>query len=304
MCKLIRYTLGAALALTLATPAMTEEPNQALLEELRTLAQESRDKRAADRWLQRALDDLIARYDWPWQNTLLYEDFSDGDFSHNPSWQLLEGHFEVRPNQGLLAYSDRYAYRNGGDGQAPQQKPQSTEDALSSLIIGALLDQAMDKREQQANNGQRPAQNGYPRTAGPNRLRVKAGVSNAFALTLTFRLGEQPSELGLVLLQSEQARYGYRLQLHNGARGFVELQRIRYGRGAIVESQSLPLNLHDGRLHDLVWNQSPDGLVTVAIDGQTVFQVRDRAFRDGYPWLQLDHLGGDLAVRALRVDGT
>ena len=65
------------------------------LEELRTLVEKSRRERAADRWLQNALEDLLAKHDSPWQREVLYDDFADGDFNRNPTWQVMRGQFQV-----------------------------------------------------------------------------------------------------------------------------------------------------------------------------------------------------------------
>ena len=39
------------------------------------------------------LKDLVRRYDWPWRTKLLYDDFSDGDFTANPIGSLTAASF-------------------------------------------------------------------------------------------------------------------------------------------------------------------------------------------------------------------
>lgn len=292
--------LGAAMLGSLSAPA-AENPDSALLEDLRTLAKKSREQRAADRWLQRELDDLVARYDWPWQRQILFDDFSDGDFSRNPAWQVLQGRFQVIRGQGLNAAVGGYDRHDDTDSTPPAQ--QSPEAALGGLIVGALLDRTLGSSGTSTDDGDGNARRPSVES-GPNRIRLKAGVSNAFAITLSFRLEQGlPSRFDLALLQSEQGSYGYRLRVDTGDRGFVELERIRRGRGAIVDGKSLSVNLNDGRLHDLAWRQDRDGGITVLLDEQPLIEVRDRAFRDAYPWLQLEQQAGDLTVRSLRIEG-
>ena len=280
---------------------------QALLEELRALAQKSREQRAADRWLQRALDDLVARYDRPWTRTLLFDDFRDGDFTRKPAWQLIEGRFTVQRSRGLVAW-DRPVdtASDAGRNDDATQGPADPAD-LGAALVGALLEQALGPTSREAQDDGRPAveQDRLRLASGPDRLRIKAGATNAFALTATLRASsEPPTRLAIALLQDTRGRYGYRLIVETGKRGFVELQRIRRGRGAVVESQPLKGRLGDGALHDLIWQQRPDGTVSVAIDETVLFTVRDRAFRDGYPWLELQHDSGDLEIRSIRVEGT
>ena len=90
---LMTALLIASLMLTSPQGTAAKDQESALIDELRTLVQKSREQRAADRWLQRALDDLVAKYDWPWQRELMYEDFSDGDYTRNPVWQVVQGDF-------------------------------------------------------------------------------------------------------------------------------------------------------------------------------------------------------------------
>ena len=297
--RLFLLALIGALATGGNASLAADDATARLLEELRQLAQQSREQRAADRWLQRALDDLVARYDRPWQRAILFEDFGDGDYTRNPSWKVLGGHFQVVRGQGLSSVVGAYVTAPGT--QAPEQA--SPEDELSSLIVGALLDRALGPSGSPAD---RPAS--APRSyadSQPNRIRLRADVSNAFAMTLTLRTGgSSGARFDVALAQSEQEKYGYRLILDTGPRGFVELQRIRGGRGAVVESRPLQAAINDGRLHDISWQQAPDGMVRVLLDEQALFEVRDRAFRDDYPWLTLNHQAGELTLRSLRIDGT
>lgn len=286
----------------LAGPTLAAgQDEKPLLEELRALAEKARRQQAADRWLQRALDDLVARYDRPWQRTLFFDDFRDGDLSRSPRWELLEGHFEVRRNRGLVASDDS---TTGWDNQRGTDRgiggeSRSKED-LGAALVGALLQQALGPAP-----GNKETETTPPHRQGPDRLRARVNATNAFALSATLSASEEPAtRLELALLQSPKARYGYRLRLQTGPRGFVELERIRNGRGAIVENAPLKPIFGDGHLHDLVWQQMPDGTVKVMLDEKPLFEVRDRAFRDGYPWLELRHDSGDLTLRALRIEGT
>lgn len=276
-----------------ALQAHAEDQTQ-LIDELRQIVEKSRQERAADRWLQGALEDLLAKYDRPWQREILYEDFRDGDYTRNPRWQVLRGDFQVLRGQGLYSSASQGATAPG----TTSGQPESPTEALSGLIVGALLDQALGTSEEK---GDEPAPS-QP-VGGPAEIRLNADVSNAFAIELGFRHAGDEAAFEVMLLQSEAGNYGYRLRLQSGARGFIELQRIRRGQGAIVESQTLSANYADGALHELSWQQGPDGTVTVTLDGTALFSVRDRAFRDPYPWLHLVNDQGELTVRSVRISG-
>jgi len=287
-------------SLMLPAAQITAAPDQdtALLDELRTITQKSREQQAADRWLQRSLDDLIAKYDWPWQRKLMYEDFSDGDYTRNPAWKITQGDFKVVNNQGLSSSIKRNEPKRN-DEPAPSKSP---EDSLSSLVLGALLDKALNNKKSDKKISSAPSSTDT--YTGPNKIRLKANITNAFAITLAVRTNQDdPSQFDIALLQSEKGLYGYRLRIDTNTSGFIELERIRNGRGAIVDSQKLPININDNRLHDLAWRQDQDGAVTVLLDDKPVIDVRDRAFRDNYPWLQIEHQAGELIIRSIRIDG-
>ncbi len=283
--------------------------DQGLLEELRTLTQKSREQRAADRWLQRALDDLVARYDRPWTRTLLFDDFRDGDYTRKPAWKRLEGRFEVQRGRGLVAWDPgpdtvTEAPRHSDNGDTSSSSDPAD---LGVALVGALLEQALGPASRDTRERQREDDATEPRREpkGPNRLRIKAGTTNAFSLATTLRASSTPvTHLEIALLQDTRGRYGYRLIVETGKRGFIELQRLRRGRAAVVENQALAGRLGDGRLHDLVWQQRPDGTVSLMLDETLLFRVRDHAFRDGYPWLELRHDSGDIEIRSIRVEGT
>lgn len=274
------------LLLPLASVA-TEGDTQTLVNELRTLSDKARQQRAADRWLQRALDDLVARYDWPWKKELVFDDFADGDYQHQPAWQVDSGRFWVARGRGLRSRTEP------GTAAAPATQPGSVEDA----VIGALLQRALGTGE---GNGA-----GTPAAAAINAIRLDTAISNAFALEADFSL-EAPDGDGRFAFSLLQAggQYGYRLRVVGGAKGQVELERVRGGRGAVVEQAPLATNPADGGDHRLSWRQAPDGEVIVELDGERLFAVRDKAFRDGYRQLGLSLAAGDLTLHSIRVSGT
>lgn len=279
-------------ALLPVTLPAADADTQALLDEVRTLTEKSRQQRAADRWLQRALDDLVARYDWPWRKELLSDDFRDGDYQNDPTWQVVNGRFWVARGRGLRSRVDAADTNTGG------QQPASVEEAL----VGALLEQAFGGGQRT----ERQAQTTRSRPGEPNVIRLNQAITNAFAVDTEFSLEapDGPGRFALALLQGNDGRYGYRLRVQGGTDGFVELERVRGGRGGIVEHARLKESITDGARHRLAWRQAPNGQVTVELDGQPLIEVRDKAFRDGYQQLVLSHFGGDLTLNSIRVSGS
>lgn len=291
--------LAVGLSLSSVPPFATAAGQTELVEELRTLVDKSRRERAADRWLQNALEDLLAKHDNPWQREILYDDFADGDYTRQPSWQVLRGEFQVIRGQGLFSSADAYSTPSRSSGTGEKQP--SASEALSGLIVGAILDSALGPADK-GQTGNPPAN--ASASGGPAEIRLKANVSNSFAIDMGFRhAAGRDAAFEVVLQQSEAGNYGYRLRVQSGRRGFIEVQRIRAGRGSVVASKNLDPGYADGRLHELTWRQGPDGTIGVAVDGVELLSARDRAYRDPYPWLHLVNDQGEMTLRSLRVSG-
>jgi len=276
----------------IASPLLADRNTESkLLKDLRPLVEKARKQRAADRWLLRDLEDLLARYDNPWRREALFDDFRDGDYTHNPRWQVMQGEFEVLRRQGL--YSDARGRKGRRSDNAGDREMTPEE-----MISGMLMESMLGKQENSRNHDERRHRS---RTA---EIRVNADISNAFAIDMEFRLGRrQSNDLELILMQSNKARYGYRLRLATGKKGFVEMLRVRKGRTKVVQTADLGMSLNDGQTHDLSWRLARDGNVSVLIDDKELFLVRTRMLRDGFPWLQLNNNRGELVVRSIRISG-
>ena len=115
------------------------EDVQAVVDRLQEITKRARQERAADRWLLRDLEDLIDKYAWPWRTELLYEDFSDGDYTNEPHWEPASGEFWVDASLGLRSR----VHRAQSSYTEPQKKEKSKKQDLGSALLGALLDEAL-----------------------------------------------------------------------------------------------------------------------------------------------------------------
>ncbi|MGH7817428.1 MAG: hypothetical protein ACREOR_08570, partial [Candidatus Binatia bacterium] len=102
----IRWSSLLAIALlTLAfRSAHAQSPDDArtleLVDRLKEVIQRA-ERNRVDTATVNQLRDLVRRYDWPWRVKLLFEDFSDGDFTANPTWSVSRGDFRVLRGAGL-----------------------------------------------------------------------------------------------------------------------------------------------------------------------------------------------------------
>jgi len=299
--KAFRVILFAVLIInTIAVSARNGEQQQ-LVEELQLLVDKSCLERAADRWLQQALEDLIVKYGSSWQTELLYEDFRDGDYSRNPRWRVLSGHFWVDRGKGLHSSVDaHYSDASSNWSNGNQSGKISTEEAIPGILIGALMgkDNQGDKAPEQPEKAQSdPSQ--------PAVIKLQQNIPNAFALKITFQLQDtsDSARVEITLMQEEDGKYGYRLRAKRGARGFIELERVRNYRAGVVEGADLKLTINDGKQHRLQWQQNADGMVSVLLDNTKLFEPKDKAFRDDYRFLIVTNHSGDLAINSARISG-
>lgn len=305
MRQVLLHILAAAALLSVAgivPPPARGESNpeiQEMVDELRALTERSREQRAADRWLQQALEDLVSKYDWPWRRELLSDDFSDGNYTKAPSWQVLSGEFWVDRTLGL---------RSSVEPPPPARTEETRERSsgsskdLGRSIFDALMNQAMEREGEGAGEPDRAAVQG-----GPARIRLAEEITNAFSLDATFSVHNAPGEPGhfeIALLQEPQGDFGYVLAIQTGETGLLDLYRLRAGRRELVYGTRLGATLGDGSPHRLVWRQAADGQVQVLLDDEEAVNLRDRAFRDGYGLLELINRAGELAVRSITVLGS
>ncbi len=278
----------------MASPLLADRNTESrLLKDLRPLVEKARQERAADRWLLRSLEDLVARYEWPWQREILFDNFRDDDYTHNPTWRVIKGKFNVYRRHGLHSYAE--GRRGQRSNNTADERELSTEQMVSRMLMESMGLEDRDSRRDD---------DGRRHKSRIAKIRVNADISKAFAIDMAFKLGlEEGNELALVVMQNDKRRYGYRLRLASGKQGFVELIRVRKGRAKVIQSADLSMLLNDDRKHDLSWRQGRNGNVSVLIDGKAILSVQTKMFRDGFRWLQLNNNRGELTVRSVRISG-
>jgi hypothetical protein len=287
------FALGVAAA-SVPAPATAQEsadPVQGLVNELRGELDRAEQERLIDPWFLRDLRKLLDRYDWPWQNRLLSDDFSGRGPGPDAPWQVTAGEFLIDWRYGLRSVIE-----------PPRQAQTSAEQDPTKALIGTLLQQAL--------TGQQGSQQA---AAEPTFAAMIAPVpiSNAFAMEVELSsraVAESQGRFELGPYQGETANAGYRLAYTPGApAGSPSLELLRVSpRGTVstLEFHDQPLNLEDGQPHTLTWTRDRAGAMSVHLDGQQLIQATDRGFRETFEGLAVVNSGGDYALRRIVVDGT
>ncbi len=284
------------LSLPMAAQASDSEKLQAMVDELRALTEKARNQRAADRWLISSLDDLAARYDWPWRRKLLMEDFSDGDFNRNPAWQVVSGQFWVDRRLGLRS---QVSATSTASQPTEKEKKQKLKDALAEAALEALLGPGP--------NGQNEA--GTASSFSEAEIQLPLRIPATFALESSFSFHHAPGErgeVGFALLQDQRGAFGYQLNILSGSGSkmgtTLELTLRRGGRTSIVERADLG-GFDSRQSHTLEWRHDSYGQIEVSLDGQRLFQIRDRSFRNDFSHLAIINYSGDVAIQGVTVFG-
>ncbi|OQX32418.1 MAG: hypothetical protein B0D96_12765 [Candidatus Sedimenticola endophacoides] len=269
---------------------------QGLVDQLKELTQKARQQRAADRWLLNAMEDLVVTYDWPWRTELVYEEFTDGDFTQNPQWQVVSGRFWV---DGRLGLRSRTEATPAAQPAQPAQ-PQPRQD-LGQALLGALLQEALK------GNGQQPQAEPAPeRAQGPAEIHLPLAIPGVFSVQSGFSTHNAPSEQGQIelgLYQNSEGSSGYRIVIYTGQRPMLEMLSIRSGRTTVIDSVQLQA-LSEGAAHELIWRRNPAGQITLQLDGQLISQVRDNSFRYPFKLFAVKNLSGELALQSVNIHGT
>lgn len=280
---------SALLFVALALPAQAtqrwenrndQQHLQSLVDELRTLTEQARNRRHSDRQLVESLEELIAKYDRPWREQLLEEEFSDRDYTQNPSWQVRSGRFWVERRSGL---------RSQVTPRAADQSGESQQD-LGAALLGTLLDQALGTNQSAD-------------TSGPAAIELPLQIPERFALETVFffrNSSTEQNEVGFSLYQDPSGDSGYHLFVIGGPNPYLELVSNRARRSSVVERAALT-NFNTGQSHTLAWRRNGYGQMEVLMDGTQLFRTQDRSFRNSFQRLGITNYGGDLAVQRISL---
>lgn len=104
----------------LAQPRFSSDTQQ-LVDEIKLLLEEAERAGAADPLFLQDLRAAADRFLWPWRNVVLFDDFSDGNFTDNPQWLNPGGFVTVAENVGLImdGTNEGFGIPGGADGVPP-----------------------------------------------------------------------------------------------------------------------------------------------------------------------------------------
>jgi hypothetical protein len=255
-----------------------------LVDRLKEILQRQERNRNADPKLLEQLRDLVRRYDWPWRARLLSEDFSQSNYRLEPTWVVAQGDFRLT-RQGLRTVF-----------LPPSRSVQRKEESPTLDILGGIL-----KGMTGSGGSSEP-----PPAPSSAEIYADLRISNAFAFNLQMlsrATSDADRRLEFGPYQGRERGSGYRLAYNPGRRPAFELLRISRGRSSVIEVSESAVDLEDGASHGLEWRRSPDGEMTVFLDGREIIRALDRASGDDFDGFAVVNGGGDYTFVRIEIFG-
>lgn len=296
-----KAVFGAALAaLTLLfavqPAAAQDDPQQrleALIQEMRTLADRGENQREADPWFLQDMREILAKYENVW-SVQLYQRNMTGVSNNNNfpgPWQMALGRWQMDYEQGLRstvrpAYASGSQQNNGGNNNDVGQ------------ILGQILSQALNQNQQQQNGDLAAAV-------------LPITVTNLFKMTAVTVLRTDANRPGRVVFgvyQGDPNGGGYRLVLYpdaqNGENTVELIRKSSRGTLSLIEFYNQPININDWGGHKIEWSRGYSGMMEVKLDDVSLFQATDRSFNDPFDGLSILNGAGDFSLAYMEVMGT
>ena len=296
---------------------------EALARELEALIDEAESARAADpRFLQDLRDKIAAHLaDAAPREALIRDDFSDGDYTDDPPWDVVSGDFSLDRRLGLrttiaLSGADTQTIRLSLDTLLDKEIILETKDELlddaeelfdkSKDTVDDLLsgkkklddlwggDDDEEMREDTGLDAPEPAE-----------IVLEADIPNAFALELEMMSGmaHRDAQFEIDLFQGRGGSAGYRLSYLAGSDPGLLLSRFGRRGAEVLGGHDDALSLEDGKSHMLALVRESDGTMMVTVDGAELIRVKSSALEDPFDGLSLINGGGDYAIRSIAIYG-
>ncbi|WP_162917463.1 hypothetical protein [Dongia deserti] len=257
----------------------SDQKLQSLVTDLNALIKKAETANAADPNFLADLKKLAAKY--PVTPSLggpgtvfLYDNFADGNYTANPVWKVSAGTWEVDTKGTMIGLSSKLG--------ASTSTKVTGNDVLKA-ILGV--------QEQQA------PQSTYA------SIYTAVPIANSFRMTMKLVSVNKNGPLNIGPYQGASASSGYRLVYHPGKDTGLVLQRIVGNQVTQIGAYNDPLNLEDGKTHELMWQREPTGKMRVYLDNQQLIIATDTQITgnlDG--WLNVNQ-GGAYWIREIKVVG-
>jgi len=281
------------LCLTGLVPALAnaaEPDQQALTDLLNSLDKKIKDadqRRVAHPKFLEELRALVKEYRAKIRVVFVNEDFSDGEYSHNPIWVVDSGTFRVTKNRRLLS-----------EAAAETQSTPSTseEKEKTSGLSGILKDILKTPPEEEKTSGTAPA-------AKTALIHTLASIGPAFEVDLTLVSRSTRGFMELVLLGGDENVPYYRVIYRASASRErpIEIVRVRDGKSFTIDAAPQFVSLDDNVPHRIQWVRDSMGRMRILIDEKEVLSTYEFYYQGNFTGLAFVNRGGIYEVGPIMV---
>jgi hypothetical protein len=259
---------------------------------LNKLVDDAEKARAADPIFLRDLKELARAYGSYPQQKLISEQFTDNEYTTNPTWTVKSGRFWVDKGWGLRSVVEPQDVN-------AQSNPQSTQGGnggdVAAQIFGQILNQALGGSTQQATPQRQPTTTNYA------VISTAVVIPQAFEILFEFSSWQAKGRLLIGPLLAGYPDAGYRLAYTPG--GKYQLLRITEKDSTVIGSVESGPTLEDRRKHNFLWSRTSDGQMKISIDGKLIIDSMDQTLGRSFAGFQLVNQGGDYIVSNITVSG-
>jgi hypothetical protein len=199
------------------------------------------------------------------------DDFSDGEYTSNPTWKVSAGTWKVDTK---------------GTHHGLSSKIGGTQKLNLNNVLGSILNQ-------QNTNGQ--GQEQFASIYTPVKL------PNAFTLKVTLTSRDTQGALNLGVYQGASGSTLYRMVYQPGGTPGIAIQKVTSSGVTTLGSSTGSLSLEDGQPHDLVLARDASGGMTVTVDGKTAATAKDTSLTGDMTGLLFVNSGGSYYIRSVIV---
>jgi hypothetical protein len=193
----------------------------------------------------------------------LRDNFSDGNYTQNPIWKVSAGTWSVDTggsNVGLVSKI--------------RQQP------LNILLGGLLAPQGTQQTQQQYAS-----------------IYTAVKLPAAFIMTVKMTSKDRYGALNFGPYQGASAQNLYRLVYQPGAQQGLLLQRVSQQNVVNLGVYNGPVNLEDGKVHEITLTRDLYGRMQVLIDGQSAIKASDATITGEFDGFLIVNSGGSYWLR-------
>ena len=241
---------------------------------LRKIIRKAKKRQAAEPWLIERLEKLAGYNSNQWSHVVLRENFISKTYQGGDAWRIIDGNFRLEQGKGLVGSSEN----NWGTSN------NSTDDLASSLM-NVLLNQT------------KPSQS----VRKLAKIQTDTSFGNAFALRV--KTGPLQSTEGLIFSCNRQdpSDLGYQLVFHPQQWEQVKLFSVIGGNATEIKTYSNQIRLNENSSHTFEWTRSVNGVMTVLVDEQQLFQVNIPENQNPFESLSIAHVGNRVVLQDIQL---